>query len=72
MGDDDNYAGPCLDIHCQRMMTDQINVAWEFALIDTEYGSQGFYFNGSGLQWNETEGGFNGWLGMLYLFLWCD
>ena len=54
-----------------RMMPDQVNVAWEFALIDTEYGSEGFYFNTSGLQWSETEGGFNGWLGTLCSFLGC-
>lgn len=32
-------------------------------MIDTGYGSEGFFFNASGLQWNETDGGFIGWLG---------
>ena len=41
-------------------------VAWEFALVDTGFGSEGFFFNSSGLQWTETEGGFSGWLGMFY------
>ncbi|KAL2041849.1 hypothetical protein N7G274_005634 [Stereocaulon virgatum] len=36
--------------------------AWEFALVDTGFGSEGFFFNSSGLQWTETEGGFSGWL----------
>jgi hypothetical protein len=40
-------------------------VAWEFALVDTGFGSEGFFFNSSGLQWTETEGGFSGWLGIL-------
>ena len=65
MGFDDDYAGTCLYVHCKSKMTDETNLAWQFALIDTEYGDEGFYFNTSGLQWNETEGGFNGWLGTL-------
>jgi len=32
-------------------------------MIDTGIGSEGFYFNGTGLQWNETYDGFGGWLG---------
>lgn len=46
----------------RNQITDQ-NAAWEFAMIDTGYGSEGFYFNDTGLQWNETDGGFNGWIG---------
>lgn len=38
-------------------------IAWEFAMIDAGLGSEGFYFNSSGLQWNETYEGFGGWLG---------
>ena len=67
MGGDDNYAGTCLSIHCQGKMADQTHAAWEFALINASYGDEGFYFNKSGLQWNETEGGFNGWLGTFSL-----
>jgi hypothetical protein len=37
--------------------------AWEFAMIDAGYGSEGFYFNDTGLQWNVNDGGFIGWLG---------
>lgn len=32
-------------------------------MIDAGLGSAGFYFNGIGLQYNETDGGFIGWLG---------
>ncbi|KAK0508166.1 hypothetical protein JMJ35_009250 [Cladonia borealis] len=45
-----------------QMGGDDNYAAWEFALINASYGDEGFYFNKSGLQWNETEGGFNGWL----------
>lgn len=42
-------------------------------MIDTGFGSAGFYFNGSGLQWNETDGGFDGWLGeLLFLFFFAS
>ncbi|KAL6720344.1 hypothetical protein ACLMJK_002265 [Lecanora helva] len=36
--------------------------AWELAMIDGGEGSEGFFFNSSGLQWNETYEGFGGWL----------
>lgn len=39
------------------------NAAWEFAMIDVGYGSESFYFNDTGLQWNVNDGGFIGWLG---------
>lgn len=32
-------------------------------MIDAGYGSEGFYFNDTGLQWNVNDGGFIGWLG---------
>ena len=35
-------------------------------MIDAGNGSEGFFFNGSGLQWNETYNGFGGWLGQYY------
>ncbi|MCJ1455477.1 hypothetical protein MMC28_005832 [Mycoblastus sanguinarius] len=42
---------------------DDTNYAgWEFAYINVGYGSDGFYFTSSGLQWNVEDGGFDGWL----------
>lgn len=41
--------------------------AWEFVLLDVGYGSSGFSFNASGLQWTDDYG-FNGWLGMFTLW----
>ena len=45
------------------------NLAWEFATIEGGEGSEGFYFDDAGLQWNVTEGGFGGWLGEFCSFL---
>ena len=32
-------------------------------MIDGGLGDEGFFFNSTGLQWNETYDGFGGWLG---------
>lgn len=36
---------------------------WNFVAINAGYGDSGFFFNESGLQWNEFPGEFGGWLG---------
>lgn len=44
-----------------------IRVEWNFVAIDGGYGSAGFFFNETGLQYSE-EAGFTGWLGKHHLF----
>lgn len=42
-------------------------VAWEAVEINAGYGTEGFYFNATGLQWNSTL--FGGWLGVYSIFV---
>ena len=40
---------------------------WDFVAINAGYGDSGFFFNESGLQWDEYPGTFGGWLGGFFL-----
>ncbi|KAL9072677.1 MAG: hypothetical protein Q9161_003385 [Pseudevernia consocians] len=42
---------------------------WEFAAINVGYGSADFFFNETGLQYNQDEDGFAGWLAVLEILL---
>lgn len=44
---------------------------WNFVAVNAGYGDSGFFFNESGLQWNEYPGDFGGWLGEFLVFLIC-
>ena len=41
---------------------------WDFVAINAGYGDSGFFFNETGLQWDEYPGTFGGWLGGFFLF----
>ena len=41
---------------------------WDFVAINAGYGDSGFFFNESGLQWDEYSGDFGGWLGESFFF----
>lgn len=41
-------------------------IGWDFASINAGYGSEGFFFNRSGLQFAGNGGGFAGWIGMWF------
>ena len=49
-------------------------IEWDFVAVNAGYGDSGFFFNASGLQWEESSGTFGGWLGgfllpLLFSFL---
>lgn len=47
----------------RHLLTRELHIEWEFASIDVGYGSAGFYFNETGLQFDPEESDFHGWLG---------
>lgn len=53
--DDDYPWGMVMDIYDNY-------AEWEFVAINGGYGSAGFFFNETGLQYNPEDGGFAGWL----------
>lgn len=45
------------------MLTCVYFLEWDFVAINVGYGSAGFFFNETGLQYDQDSTGFLGWLG---------
>lgn len=67
MVDYDFYASTYLpSVRCfqrRTMLTRTHSLEWDFVAINAGYGSTGFFFNETGLQYDQDTDGFAGWLG---------
>ena len=53
----------CMDVVQSSAVADLGIAEWDFVSINAGFGSAGFFFNETGLQYDQDLDGFAGWLG---------